>query len=112
MDGTTRRTRFETRVNLERDFLTRVNSVFGQSIALAGMTREAIDSWRMRTEASLSGFDVREIVQILIEASTRAALLADNSKDVFEVDQRPQPDSLKELRGLLDTALAAVAPHP
>lgn len=107
MDVSTRRTRFEARVSLERDFLTKVNAIFGRTIPLAGMTREAIDSWKVRAEGALEGVDVRGICQILIEASTRAELLADNSRDVFEADHRPQPDSLRELQGLLDTALAS-----
>jgi hypothetical protein len=69
------------------------------------MTRDAIDSWANRATTRFSGADIRGIAQILIEASTRAELLADNSKDVFEADHRPKPDSLNELRELLDIAL-------
>jgi len=105
MDGNTRRTRFEARVSLERDFLTKVNGVFGKSVPLAGMTRDAIDSWRDRAVGRHCNVDVVAIAQILTEASTRAELLADNSKDVFEPDHRPQPDSLDELRRLLEDTL-------
>jgi hypothetical protein len=73
------------------------------------MTRDAIDSWTARAEAKVAGDDVREVARILVEASTRADLLADNSKDVFEADHRPRPDSIKELRDLLDKALAGIA---
>ena len=48
MDATTRRTRFENRVLLERDFLSRVNAIFGQAAPLTGMTIGAIESWTMR----------------------------------------------------------------
>ncbi|MFC1459290.1 hypothetical protein ACETIH_21800 [Microvirga arabica] len=105
MDGNTRRTRFEARVGLERDFLTKVNAVFGKSVPLAGMTRDAIESWRDRALERHGNIDVMAIAQILTEASARAELLADNSKDVFEPDYRPQPNSLDELRNLLEDTL-------
>ncbi len=107
VDGNSRRTRFEARVTIEREFLSRVNATFGATVPLAGMTREAIESWATRARPSSIGPDVQQIARILIEASTRAELLADNSRDVFEADQRPSPDSLEELRRLLDVALAS-----
>jgi hypothetical protein len=73
------------------------------------MTRDAIDSWVKRAEGKHASSDVRDIARILIEASTRADLLTDNSKDVFEANQRPRPDSLKELCNLLDAALVGLA---
>jgi hypothetical protein len=102
-----RRTRFETRVTLERDYLTRVNVVFGQGHPLAGMTRGAIDSWRVRAQSEWPDLEIDKIARILIEASVQAELLADNSKDVFEPDRRPPTDSLNELGSLLDQALRA-----
>ena len=105
----TRRTRFETRIGLEREFLTRVNVVFGQTEPLAGMTRGAIDSWCSRAQQrGLGNGGIQQVARILIEVSMRADLLADNSKDVFEPDQRPAPSSLSELCVLLDRALATV----
>jgi len=105
VDGSTRRTRFEARVSLERDFLSTVNAAFGLSVPLAGMTRDAIESWATRAASKFADPNIRDIAQILIEASARAELLADNSKDVFEIDRTPKPDSLDELRELLATAL-------
>jgi hypothetical protein len=70
------------------------------------MTGDAIVSWQARAKLSHSDTDVDAISQILFEASRRAELLADNSKDVFEPDSRPRTDSLVELRVLLDGALA------
>lgn len=105
MDSGTRRTRFEARVSLERDFLTRVNSVFGENQPLAGMTTDAIESWRQRAKARWPVADIDRIARLLLEASSRADLLADNSKEVFEPEHRPPPDSLNELRTLLDRAL-------
>ena len=105
MNGNTRRTRFEGRVSLERQFLTPVNVIFGAVAPLAGMTRDAIRSWQTRAKVACPGADIASIARILLEASTRAELVADNSKDVFEPDHRPQPDSLTELRRLLDLAL-------
>jgi len=106
VDGSTRRSRFETRISLERDFLTRVNATFGRSAPLAGMTRDAIESWTARAEAKTERALIVEVARLLIEMSTRADLMADNSKDVFKREQRPQPDSLQELRDLLDKILA------
>jgi hypothetical protein len=105
LNSNTRRTRFERRVGLEREFLTPVNVIFGQVAPLAGMTRDAILSWRSRAEEARPDLDVTSIAGILLEASARAELLADNSRDVFEPDRRPHPDSLAELRRLLDLAL-------
>ncbi len=105
MDGSARRSRFETRVLLEREFLTRVNGRFGQVAPLAGMTRLAIDSWVTRAAQFVSPCWVTEIAGLLIEVSTRADLMADNSQDVFEPNMRPPPDSLNELRILLQSVL-------
>jgi hypothetical protein len=105
MDSGTRRTRFEARVSLERDFLTRVNSIFGRNEPLAGMTKDAIESWCQRAKAGSPAADVDRIARLLLEASSRADLLADNSKEVFEPEHRPPPDSLNELYILLDRAL-------
>jgi hypothetical protein len=106
MDIGSRRTRFEARVSLERDFLTRVNAIYSHSYPLAGMTGDAINSWRTRAKAGWPAAGVDRIARLLIEASTRAELLADNSKEVFEPQHRPPPDSLNELHILLDRALA------
>lgn len=70
------------------------------------MTREAIASWEERAKAIRDDLDVTVIARILLEASGRAELLADNSKDVFEPDYRPRVDSLEKLRLLLNAALA------
>lgn len=105
MDGRTRRTRFETRVTLERDFLTRVNNAFGGSEPLAGMTMDAIESWQKRAKAAWPAVNIDRLARILVEASFRADLLADNSKDVFEPEHRPPPDALDELRILLDRVI-------
>jgi hypothetical protein len=108
LDNSNRRTRFETRVSIEREFLTPINAVFGSSAPLAGMTRDAIESWRRRADGVQPQATVNEVAQVLLEASARAELLADNSKDVFEPDRRPRPDSLVELRTLLDEILARI----
>lgn len=106
MDNGTRRSRFEGRVSLEREFLTPVNAVFGSCAPLAGMTRDAIESWRRLALLVQPTEKVGAVARLLLEASARAELLADNSKDVFEPDHRPPPDSLAELRALLDQVLA------
>jgi hypothetical protein len=105
MNRTLRRTRFEGRVDLERNFLTKVNAVFGQSVPLAGMTAAAIQSWAIRARVHTPSIKVERIERILMEASTRAELLADNSRDVFEPDHRPKPESTTQLHALLEEAL-------
>ena len=105
MDGRIRRTRFEARVGIERDFLGEVNLVFGNTTPLAGMTAEAIFSWRDRASEGREEKDIETIAEILLEASTRAALVADNSRDVFEEDRRPSEDSMLELLELLRNEL-------
>lgn len=107
MVRTQRRTRFEGRVDLERDFLTKVNDVFGVSEPLAGMTEAAIQSWAIRVSAHAPKARIDRIKKLLLEASTRAELLADNSRDVFEPDRRPKLESLEQIHILLDQALDA-----
>jgi hypothetical protein len=51
MDGLSRRSRFETRVRTERDFLAAINRVFGSVGPLAGMTHEPI-LWRTTVRTS------------------------------------------------------------
>jgi hypothetical protein len=109
MKKTQRRTRFEGRVDLERNFLTRVNAIFGHSLPLAGMTESAIQSWARRASVNLPLADIERIKKILIEASTRAELLADNSRDVFEPERRPRLESLKHLEGVLEEALGILS---
>jgi hypothetical protein len=105
MNRMLRRTRFENRVDLERDFLTRVNDKFGSTAPLAGMTRAAIESWAARAKPFSSDRRIKRIAKILLEASVRAELVADNSRDVFEPERRPNPDSLSQLRTLLGEAM-------
>jgi hypothetical protein len=106
MDGQSRRSRFETRVRTERDFLGAINRVFGAIAPLAGMTHDAIGSWSRRASEA-TGVDLTAVVAVLFEASSRADLMADNSKDVFDTAERPAPDSIAELRALLAIALSS-----
>ncbi len=106
MDGSKRRTRFEERVRLERDFLVPVNRRFGADAPLAGMTSAAIDSWERRASSLNEGHAAR-IAALLREAAARAELLADNSREVFEADRRTGPDGLAAIRRMLDDALLA-----
>lgn len=101
MDASTRRTRFEERVRLERLFLSPVNSVFGDSAPLAGMTEMAISNWLGRASGVSRHLNCHSIASILLEASRRAELLADNSREVFSKSERSQPDGLAQLHQLL-----------
>lgn len=106
MDGSTRRTRFENRVELEREFLTLINRIFGQTAPLAGMTGDAIDAWETSARESLGRDTMKPIRDILIEISVRAELIADHSRDVFDRDGKLGPGSLDDLRTLLTKALS------
>lgn len=107
MDTPTRRTRFEERVRLEREFLAPVNRVFGDSAPLAGMTADAISSWETRAGLLKSSVNVTLTAALLREAATRAEILADNSRDVFEAGRRTGPDGLATIRRLLEDALTS-----
>jgi hypothetical protein len=105
MDTPTRRTRFEERVRLEREFLAPVNRVFGSRAPLAGMTGDAIASWERRAGSLGSSVDVVLAAALLREAAKRAEILADNSRDVFEAGRKTGPDGLTAIRRLLEDAL-------
>ena len=107
MDTPTRRTRFEERVRLEREFLAPVNRVFGTTAPLAGMTADAIASWEKRAGLLSLSIDVALAATLLREAAKRAEILADNSRDVFESDRRTGPDGLAAIRRMLENALAS-----
>ncbi len=109
MDASTRRTRFEERVRVERDFLVPVNRRFGGVAPLAGMTAGAIASWRSRASDHDLGVDVERITALLLEAAVRAELLADNSRDVFESGRHIAPDGLEEIKKTLDAILGVPA---
>jgi len=108
MKPNTRRTRFENRVGLEREFLTQINQKFGKTAPLAGMTRDAIDAWQTRAQKARGGEAVELIHNLLIEVSTRAELIADHSRDVFDRDGHSTASSLDDLRVLLAKTISAV----
>ena len=105
MIGSPRRTRFQERVRIEREFLEPVNAAFGSVAPLAGMTAAAIRCWEARIGTREVRQDVGAIAAVLYEAAARAELLADNSKDVFERRERGTPNGLSELKELLFEAL-------
>lgn len=105
MNGRVRRTRFQERVRLEREFLAPVNRRFGADAPLAGMTGDAIDSWERRAIRLNSAADVRRIARLLREVALRAELLADNSRDVFEANRKVGPDGLAEIAKMLKEEL-------
>jgi hypothetical protein len=109
MNGSNRRTRFEERVRIERDFLVPVNRRFGEVVPLAGMTLGAIESWRGRAAGQNLGVDVERVAALLLEAASRAELLADNSRDVFERGRHISSDGLGAIKELLDACLVVRA---
>lgn len=88
MHAEERRTRFHARIETERAVLGLVNAYFGEANPLAGLTKEAIESWAARagTEADSR---VRETRRFLLEISKRTRMLADDSREVFTVDRSP-----------------------
>lgn len=107
MEASSRRTRFQERVRIERDFLAPVNAFCGTRAPLAGMTEAAIFSWQERCAQSLPSLDAKQITKILREAALRAELLADRSKDVFAGEKATRPNGLEVLRVQLEGLLAA-----
>lgn len=72
---------------------------------MAGMTRAAIESWRERAAAAFAVDRVNKIAALLIEASTRAELLVDDSREVFEESVRPNVSSIDDIKQQLLKAL-------
>ena len=105
MEASERRTRFEERVRIERDFLVPIYQRFGSRAPLAGMTEAAIFSWEKRAAELVGEIDVPRVAELLREAARRAELLADNSRDVFTADRRVGPDGRATLRRMLEEAL-------
>lgn len=87
MNNQERRKRFRARIESERTFLNLVNGAIASEFPLTGMTHVAIDAWSTKIKEFERPENIYEITAILKEASTRALLMADNSKDVFEPNQ-------------------------
>lgn len=108
MNASSRRTRFQERVRIERDFLAPVNLICGSKAPLAGMTEAAIHSWEDRCKCTFPSLDVVQIAKILREAARRAELLADRSRDVFTGEEAKKPDGIgtlqRQLVAILETA--------
>jgi hypothetical protein len=71
-------------LEIPREFLTPVNMIFGEMAPLAGMTREAIYSWRSRAEKAHLEADVASIVQILLEACSAAIWIGTERQSGWE----------------------------
>ena len=83
-----RRTRFHARIATEREVLSIVNSSdFCRDLPLAGMTSQAIADWESRAREKLEQGWAAKITDLLLEIGRRTELLADDSRDVFRVDQ-------------------------
>ena len=107
MEKAHRRTRFETRITLERMFLARINEK--SQVRLSGMTHDAIIAWEKRAQQMYESEIVSKISRLLVEAAVRGELLADNSRDVFLPNKRLKSDSLTEVAAMLDDALLKLA---
>ena len=102
-----RRTRFQERIKIEREFLEPVNERLSKYALLAGMTAAAIDSWQAKLEGSKLTGDISAVASLLREASARARLLSDNSRDVFE-NQSDQSFGISKLAIMLKERLQQV----
>lgn len=102
-----RTTRFQARIALERRFLTPVNAAFGAQAPLAGMTAQAIESWRERAGSLFDCEIVGEISEVLIAAARRARLLVDDSREVFDPALRA-PSGMDDLVDLLKRRIAMI----
>jgi hypothetical protein len=71
------------------------------------MTALAIDTWQSLASKLGSAVDVERAAALLREAAVRAELLADNSRDVFEMNRRTGPDGLMAIRQMLEDVLRA-----
>jgi len=69
------------------------------------MTLQAIEAWRREAESKLHCPRIPSIASILLEASSRANLLADDSRDAFEGAELASLGSLEQLRAMLLAAL-------
>ncbi len=101
MDSGVRRDRFKARVALERLFLAPVNASFGSVAPLTGMTTGAIENWEARAARFRPAGAVKAVAELLHEASRRADLLADHSRDVFDGKTRPDSSSLQDMLRML-----------
>ena len=109
MDERTRRTRFEERVRIEREFLRPINQRFGRKIPLAGMTSTALTSWEERALQHYEAPVIKRLANILREAAKRAEILADNSREVFAPSKNVSPDGLASLSSMLQNELESLA---
>ena len=98
-------TRFQARTEMERAFLTPVNATYGEHAPLAGMTHAAIDAWCERASAAYPDRRVVAVAGVLREVATRAELLADDSRDVFDGMELTPPGTVEELRAMLVNAI-------
>lgn len=98
-----RRSRFQARIATEREILTIVNSSeLCRDLPLAGMTAHAIADWEGRAQAKLDQGRAARIANALLEIGRRTELLADDSRDVFGVNE------LVELDDEVDSAQIAL----
>lgn len=100
-------TRFGARIALERRFLTPVNLKVGEYAPLAGMTSDAIKSWKTRATVHFGSECVAAVAEILTEVARRAMLLVDDSREVFDLAIRT-PTGIDELFETLLQRLQAV----
>ncbi len=88
-----RRNRFQNRIAIEREILAIVNSSeLCGSLPLAGMTAHAIANWELLTRDKLEQGRAAKIADLLLEIGRRTELLADDSRDVFGVNELVQHD--------------------
>lgn len=100
-------TRFQTRISIEREVISIINTEINISLSLFGMTYAAIEQWKKKAERLLPKQKADTIANLLLEIGKRCELLSDNSRDVFCVDELIPHDSYIEIIRLLKQAIEA-----
>ncbi len=97
-----RRTRFHARIATEREILSIVNSSeLCRGLPLAGMTAHAIAEWESRARDKLEQGCAAKVTDLLLEIGRRTELLADDSRDVFGVNELVQHDDVDRAKAAL-----------
>lgn len=100
-----RKLRFNSKVKIEREVLSIVNSSnFACELKLAGMTKEAVLTWRTRLSCDLGQNISDKIIENILTISRNAQIISDNSRTVFgegayfnNAKYRDDKNELKEL---------------
>lgn len=84
MNNITRKLKFSSKVKIERETLSLINSShFSKKYKLAGMTKEAILNWENTIKTESNEDELSEIINTTLAISRNAHIISDTSKTVF-----------------------------